>query len=565
MNLKLRTKISLGFTVTLILSLITIAIALYSNYNIKASYDKLIAVDVRKVTLSKDIRFYDITLTDCVRGVIINSNDKSEIEKYDQYAVKIDDAIKEEKNLSSTEEERKSFEEIDKYNQLLVDLETKMLDANTDKKEVLEIFNTDYAKFRKVFSDNLNKFDELQEKNIQNKILELNDTINNRTRVIVILIIAYIIIGIFINILTSSKIVKPIKVLKNSLLQLSKNGGDLKNKIEINSKDEIGELSNSVNCIIDNIRDIVINIINESSKIKKDVEISTVNASSVNEKIENISASTQELSANMQQIVAASEEMSASSNEIEKTIEKITGKTKECNVISEGINSNANDMKKSFERSKESALITFESSKNKLQGALKNANSVHEISILSDAILQIAEQTNLLALNAAIEASRAGEAGRGFSVVADEIRKLAENSKETVIQIQSTVGTVIKSVENLSVNSSELITFVSENIINKDYVLMLQILEQYLKDSLVYNNMSQEIENSSQELMLSVITVANAINEVSESSIDSANNTSDIAEKISSVSEETNVILNQINNSLKSSNNLVQAVSKFEV
>lgn len=564
MNLKLRTKISLGFTVTLILSLITISIALYSNYNIKTSYDRLIGVDVRKVTLSKDIRFYDITLTDCVRGVIINPNDKNEIEKYNQYAVKIDDAIKEEKNLSNTEEQ-KLFEEIDKYNQLLVDLETKMLDPSTDKKEILEIFNNDYAKLRKIFSDNLNAFDKLQEKNIQYKVNELNDTINNRITIIVTLIIAYIIIGILINIITSNKIVRPLKALENSLLQLSKNGGDLKNKIEINSKDEIGTLAFSVNCIIDNIRDIVINIINESSKIKEDVEISTVNASNVNEKIENISASTQELSANMQQIVAASEEMSASSNEIEKTIERITEKTKESNLLSEEINSNANNMKKSFEKSKESALITFEDSKNKLEGALKNANSVHEISMLSDAILQIAEQTNLLALNAAIEASRAGEAGRGFSVVADEIRKLAENSKETVIKIQSTVGTVIKSVENLSLNSSELIKFVSENIINKDYVLMLQVLEQYLKDSLFYNNMSDEIEDSAKELLHSVATIVNSIHEVSTSSIDSANNTSDIARKISSVSEETNVILNQINDSLQSSNNLAQVVSKFEV
>lgn len=78
----------------------------------------------------------------------------------------------------------------------------------------------------------------------------------------------------------------------------------------------------------------------------------------------------------------------------------------------------------------------YKTNEKELSEAIEKSKSVEKINILSEAILKITEQTNLLALNAAIEAARAGEAGKGFSVVAEEIRKLAEESNNTANEIQ---------------------------------------------------------------------------------------------------------------------------------
>ncbi len=102
----------------------------------------------------------------------------------------------------------------------------------------------------------------------------------------------------------------------------------------------------------------------------------------------------------------------------------------------------------------------YKTNEKELSEAIEKSKSVEKINVLSEAILKITEQTNLLALNAAIEAARAGEAGKGFSVVAEEIRKLAEESNNTANEIQEITKIVVNAVENLANNSNKILTFI---------------------------------------------------------------------------------------------------------
>ena len=122
-----------------------------------------------------------------------------------------------------------------------------------------------------------------------------------------------------------------------------------------------------------------------------------------------------------------------------------------------------------------------------LEKALEDAKVVEQIGVLADSILAITGQTNLLALNASIEAARAGEAGKGFAVVAEEIRVLAEQSKDAVANIQSVTENVNHAVKNLTCDSNRLLDFVDTDIVESS----AEELRKNVNNFIIEENLSE--------------------------------------------------------------------------
>lgn len=374
--------------------------------------------------------------------------------------------------------------------------------------------------------------------------------------------IAAIIIGILISVLLVRSISKNIAKIHNSLTEIS--SGNLTNTCEVTSNDEIREIADGLNDTVENIKKMIRNVQTEAKCIEDVVSNVSKNVDVLNVSLEEISAGTEELSAGMEETAASAEEMTSNAQEIERTVESLAKSAQSGSLEVVKINNRALKTKEMVSEAREKAFDVFQGTKDELQNAIENSKIVNQISVLSESIMQITSQTNLLALNAAIEAARAGEAGRGFSVVSEEIRKLAEQSKDTVIKIQDITSKVIKAVDALTYSANGLLQYMSADV-HDDYTTMLDVAEKYSEDAKFVDNLVTEFSSASEEILVSMKEVFLTIDGVSKAAYEGAGATTDIAQKSTDITFRSNSILELAQNSRDSSERLRDEISKFNI
>lgn len=445
--------------------------------------------------------------------------------------------------------------------------------------------------------DQLDKLEEIYEKYLETTVAGLSETHDKTVNMQIILIITGILAGTLLSWIIGRSITKPLQRVMEMLKDLAQGEGDLTKRLQVIANDEIGKMTQLVNTFLEKLHQTITGVYQHSLEVASSSSQLSVN-------IDEATKATQEVASAIQEVAkGASEQADFVSNTMETvgqvnaTIESISsGAQKQIQIVTESAGL-INQMASSIREVAASAQTVSDSAEKTRQAADKGekaveltirgmdgikakvfetANKIKELGEHSQQIGEIiqviddiAEQTNLLALNAAIEAARAGEHGKGFAVVADEVRKLAERSSKATKEIADLI-TNIQKLTSGAVTAMEQGTGEVEQGANlavdagnalKD---ILGTVEETYRQVQNISSAAEQISASSQEVVKAIDNVTSFTQENSaatEQLTAASGQVSMAMEGIAAITEQSSASIEEVSASTEEMNASIQEIS----
>lgn len=556
----LRGKIISGFTVILLLLIIMSGYSLYNVQRINNNVENIVQEELQRSSLSNDLAFNMVERLALVRGYILIGK----AEYKERYIELTEKSYALEEQLLGIHEDTYILNLVEKsqlWDRLITGRIIPMFEANGRETAIVSIqYQVD-----PLANEVVEGYHELALAGQAEIVKQSKEMIHHGDTTVLFNIgatIIGIVLSIVVALITAKKIVAPITSVARLVEQVAK--GDLTgNAIEVKTNDELGRLTASTNEMANNLRSLLTRTSETANQVAAASEELTASSHETTIATNQIATTIQDVAKGADVTVGGTKESARAMEEMTSGIQRIAESSSVVSESSLDATHEAQEGNKSLQRVIEQM--------NSISAAVKEATTIigrlgersNEIGSILGVITTIADQTNLLALNAAIEAARAGEHGKGFAVVADEVRKLAEESRQSagkitsvIHEIQAETSVAVKTMDNGTKEVAAGIRVVEETG---------QAFERILTAIQNVSSQIQEVSATAEQMSASSEQVSASVDEMANVAVETAGH----FQLVASGAEQQLTSMEEIQASAKNLSELAQElqeeIKKFKI
>ncbi|MFD1736718.1 methyl-accepting chemotaxis protein [Bacillus salitolerans] len=534
----IRLKILLSFLIVIGLSVIMAVYNYFSITLVNNETNAIIKEDLPLLIADETLSFNIAQRIALARGYILYG-DKEFKEDFMEYTEKSKSLQEEVMQMSDSEEVKALIESSKEWRTLITDKVFPAYDSGQIETAKL-IMNVEAQPLARELISEFEALSKNREQKITHNgeiVLKHGESIKWIGLVVSILIV---ILGLVVATFISNSLTKPIHVVMNRMKEIAQ--GDLsQDHLKSKSKDEVGQLIKATNQMSDHLKVLLAEINSVSETVTGQSEELTQSASEIKEGSQQVASTMQELAAGAEHQASSSSDLAQMMDQLSEQIAVAHEESNRINVSSKTVLQDTQKGNDLMNRSEEQMLTIDQIVRNAVERVKGLDQQSQKISKLVDVIQEISAQTNLLALNAAIEAARAGEQGRGFAVVADEVRKLAE-------QVSASIEDITEIVKNVQEESNEVV-----NSLQDGYSQVVEGTEQIKVTSETFKNIQRLVTG----MGTSIEGVARSLSEIADNGKEMNGSISNIA----SVSEEAAAGIEQTSASAQQTVSSMEEVS----